>query len=46
MGSGYRRSSYDAEARSDDRGIYRLHSLRPRRYVVCVVQGFQPLPLD
>ena len=46
MSSGYRRSNHDAEARSDDRGIYRLHSLRPRRYVVCVVQGIQPAPLD
>ena len=46
MSSGYRRSFSDAEARSDDRGIYRLHSLRPRRYVVCVVQSFQPPPLD
>jgi protocatechuate 3,4-dioxygenase beta subunit len=46
MSGGYRRSSHAAEARSDDRGIYRLHSLRSRRYVVCVVQGVQPPPLD
>jgi protocatechuate 3,4-dioxygenase beta subunit len=46
MGSGYRRSSHAWEAQSDDRGIYRLHSLIPRGYVVCVVPGFQPPPLD
>jgi protocatechuate 3,4-dioxygenase beta subunit len=46
MSSGYRRSFHDADARSDDRGIYRLHSLMPGRYVVCVVQGFQPRSLD
>jgi hypothetical protein len=46
LASGYRRSSYQSEARTDDRGIYRLHSLMPRKYVVCVVQGTQPPQFD
>lgn len=35
MSAGYRRILSKAEARTDDRGIYRLHSLWPDSYVVC-----------
>jgi hypothetical protein len=35
MASGYRRIVAKAEARTDDRGMYRLHSLWPDSYLVC-----------
>jgi protocatechuate 3,4-dioxygenase beta subunit len=35
MSAGYRRIVSKAEARTDDRGLYRLHSLWPDDYLVC-----------
>ena len=35
MSAGYRRIQSKAEARTDDRGMYRLHSLWPNSYLVC-----------
>jgi hypothetical protein len=35
MASGYRRLLIKAEARTDDRGVYRLHALSPAGYLVC-----------
>lgn len=35
MAGGYRRIVTKAEARTDDRGLYRLHSLWPDDYLVC-----------
>jgi hypothetical protein len=35
MSGGYRRIVPKAEARTDDRGLYRLHSLWPDDYLVC-----------
>jgi hypothetical protein len=35
MSAGYRRIISKAEARTDDRGMYRLHSLWPDSYLVC-----------
>lgn len=46
MSAGYRRSRRVTEAQTDDRGIYRLHSMRAGRYAVCAARGFQPPPLD
>lgn len=44
MASGDRRLLLKAEARTDDRGGYRLHSLSPARYLVCAsTQGTAPL---
>jgi protocatechuate 3,4-dioxygenase beta subunit len=35
MSAGYRRLEWKGEARTDDRGMYRLHSLWPDSYLVC-----------
>ena len=44
MASGYRRPLIKAEARTDDRGVYRLHSLWPAGYLVCAsAQSTAPL---
>jgi hypothetical protein len=45
MASGYRRLLIKAEARTDDRGVYRLHSLWPAGYVVCA-SARSTAPLD
>ena len=45
MARGYRRLESKAEARTDDRGLYRLHSLWPDRYLVCA-STFSTTPLD
>ena len=45
MARGYRRIESKAEARTDDRGMYRLHSLWPDRYLVCA-STFSTAPLD
>lgn len=44
MAAGYRRIE-SKEARTDDRGLYRLHSLWPDRYLVCA-STFNTAPLD
>jgi protocatechuate 3,4-dioxygenase beta subunit len=46
LSAGYRSNRQVAEAQTDDRGIYRVHSLRAGRYVICAARGFQPPPLD
>ena len=46
LSAGYWRSRQAAQVQTDDRGIYRVHSLNPGRYVVCAARGFQPPPLD
>jgi protocatechuate 3,4-dioxygenase beta subunit len=44
MSAGYPRILSKAETRTDDRGIYRLHSLWPDRYLVCAsTQSTAPL---
>ena len=44
MASGYRRLLIKAEARTDGRGVYRLHSLWPAGYLVCAsAAGTAPL---
>jgi hypothetical protein len=45
MASGYRRLLIKAEARTDDRGVYRLHSLWPAGYLVCAAAHIAA-PLD
>jgi protocatechuate 3,4-dioxygenase beta subunit len=45
MSAGYRRIHSKAEARTDDRGIYRLHSLWPDDYMVCASTR-KTAPLD
>ena len=44
--SGYRRSRRVTEAKTDDRGIYRLHSLNAGVYVVCAMSPNWPSRLD
>lgn len=46
LSAGYWRSRQVAQAQTDDRGIYRVHSLNAGRYIVCAARGFQPPPLD
>jgi carboxypeptidase family protein len=46
MTAGYRRVRSQALSRTDDRGLYRLHSLRPDRYVICAAPSLAPPPLD
>jgi protocatechuate 3,4-dioxygenase beta subunit len=47
MSAGYRRILSKAEARTDDRGIYRLHSLWPDAYLVCAsMYTIAPPPAD
>jgi protocatechuate 3,4-dioxygenase beta subunit len=44
MSAGYRRILSKAEARTDDRGMFRLHSLWPDSYLVCAsTQSTAPL---
>ena len=46
MSAGYRRIRSTMQATTDDRGLYRLHSLTPGRYVICAAPSMAPPPLD
>jgi protocatechuate 3,4-dioxygenase beta subunit len=44
--AGYRMIRSRSMATTDDRGLYRVHSLTPERYVICAAPSMAPPPLD